>query len=306
VDPISLQRSAASIARQHEVESVLRRVVAELHAQPNVALARIWLLDQSEHCDVCAKAQAGCERTAALHLAAGAGTSLHPERNEDWSKLTGNSRCIQLGSGKVGRIAATGESVFVADAGEDQRWSLNREWVRSESIASFAGYALQKRDETLGVLVLFSRERWIEADFELLAGFADLAAIAIGGARDFAAIEHRCASLEAENGFLRAELDRIHTIGQVIGNSPAFGKLQKQIASMAESILPFARPDARTAAPTLTRDELRRLEAENLCTVLEETNWKIYGPRGAAEALKMRPTTLASRLRSLGIQKPTG
>ena len=53
-----------------------------------------------------------------------------------------------------------------------------------------------------------------------------------------------------------------------------------------------------------TRSEVRQLEAENLLAALEETNWKIYGPRGAAELLGMRPTTLASRLRKLGIKKP--
>ncbi len=37
---------------------------------------------------------------------------------------------------------------------------------------------------------------------------------------------------------------------------------------------------------------------------LKKTNWKIYGPRGAAEILKIKPTTLAYQLKRLGIQKP--
>jgi formate hydrogenlyase transcriptional activator len=37
---------------------------------------------------------------------------------------------------------------------------------------------------------------------------------------------------------------------------------------------------------------------------LQKTNWKIYGPRGAAEILKIKPTTLAYQLKRLGIQKP--
>ena len=54
----------------------------------------------------------------------------------------------------------------------------------------------------------------------------------------------------------------------------------------------------RISSNLMTRHELGELEAKNLLVALKETNWKIYGPRGAAEILGMRPTTLASRLKS--------
>jgi transcriptional regulator with GAF, ATPase, and Fis domain len=54
----------------------------------------------------------------------------------------------------------------------------------------------------------------------------------------------------------------------------------------------------------LTREELRRMEIQSLRAALVQTNWKLYGPRGAAELLGMAPTTLASRLKRLGITKP--
>jgi transcriptional regulator with GAF, ATPase, and Fis domain len=37
---------------------------------------------------------------------------------------------------------------------------------------------------------------------------------------------------------------------------------------------------------------------------LETTNWRIYGPAGAAQLLGLKPTTLASRLKRLGIARP--
>lgn len=304
MDGISLQRIVTSVAQERSFDVVLRRVVAELHGQSGIALARIWLLDERGLCEVCANAQAGREPRAALHLAAGAGTSLRPERNEDWSRLDGNSRCIQLGSGKVGRIGATGESVFVDDAEHDQRWSLNREWVRSESIAAFAGHPLLFRGEVVGVIVVFSREQLTQADFEMLRGFADLAAIAISNARDFEQADRSQRRLETENDFLRQELDRVHAIGRVVDTSPKLRKLRDQILHATSSVLPIRRPDNRDQATPLTRGEVRRLEEENLRAVLEQTNWKIYGPRGAAEVLQMKPTTLASRMTSLGIRKP--
>ena len=45
-------------------------------------------------------------------------------------------------------------------------------------------------------------------------------------------------------------------------------------------------------------------ERENLRAALEQTGWKIYGPRGAAELLGLKPTTLASRMKKMGLQRP--
>jgi len=55
----------------------------------------------------------------------------------------------------------------------------------------------------------------------------------------------------------------------------------------------------------LTADELRRLERDNIVRALEKVGHKVYGPGGAAELLQMRPTTLMSRIKALGIQRPT-
>ncbi len=51
----------------------------------------------------------------------------------------------------------------------------------------------------------------------------------------------------------------------------------------------------------LTVSDLRFFEANNIRRALERTGGKIYGPGGAAELLDMKPTTLASRIKSLGI-----
>jgi transcriptional regulator with GAF, ATPase, and Fis domain len=65
------------------------------------------------------------------------------------------------------------------------------------------------------------------------------------------------------------------------------------------------RPAANTAADAseriLTAAELREFEANNLRAALRATAGRIYGPDGAAERLGMKPTTLASRIKALGI-----
>jgi transcriptional regulator with GAF, ATPase, and Fis domain len=49
---------------------------------------------------------------------------------------------------------------------------------------------------------------------------------------------------------------------------------------------------------------LQAIETDHIIRVLEETNWRIDGAKGAAKILDMNPSTLRSRLRKLGIQKP--
>jgi transcriptional regulator with GAF, ATPase, and Fis domain len=51
----------------------------------------------------------------------------------------------------------------------------------------------------------------------------------------------------------------------------------------------------------LTDAEVRRLEADNIRAALRRTAGKVSGPGGAAELLGIRPTTLASRIKALGL-----
>jgi transcriptional regulator with GAF, ATPase, and Fis domain len=37
---------------------------------------------------------------------------------------------------------------------------------------------------------------------------------------------------------------------------------------------------------------------------LNQTGWKIHGPGGTAELLGLKPSTLISRLKRLGLKKP--
>ena len=45
-------------------------------------------------------------------------------------------------------------------------------------------------------------------------------------------------------------------------------------------------------------------ERENILAVLKRTDWRIYGPGGAAELLGVKPTTLVSRIKKMGLEKP--
>ncbi len=61
------------------------------------------------------------------------------------------------------------------------------------------------------------------------------------------------------------------------------------------------KPAAETAL--FTRNELKRQEREMIINALKQANGKVSGPGGAAELLGMKPSTLASRISSLGINR---
>jgi len=54
----------------------------------------------------------------------------------------------------------------------------------------------------------------------------------------------------------------------------------------------------------LTEQDFRNLERKNLIAALEHVNWKISGNQGAASLLGIKTTTLSSRIKSFGIERP--
>jgi transcriptional regulator with GAF, ATPase, and Fis domain len=84
------------------------------------------------------------------------------------------------------------------------------------------------------------------------------------------------------------------------GRGPLHFELARSGASVSRA--------SRTAAASAPRApqsaaELRDLEREMLVAALRETRGRIFGPGGAAERIGVPPTTLASRLKALGIDR---
>lgn len=74
---------------------------------------------------------------------------------------------------------------------------------------------------------------------------------------------------------------------------------------VASSSAPIRTPGGDQARPGyLTEAEMQRLERDNLLAALEKAGWKIKGPDGAAELLGVKPTTLLSRIKKMGLSRP--
>jgi formate hydrogenlyase transcriptional activator len=66
-------------------------------------------------------------------------------------------------------------------------------------------------------------------------------------------------------------------------------------------------PPRPAPAPDVgTSSSLEELHRRHIETVLARTDWQIEGEDGAARALDLKPSTLRSRIKKLGIKRPTG
>jgi PAS domain S-box-containing protein len=78
------------------------------------------------------------------------------------------------------------------------------------------------------------------------------------------------------------------------------------LGAVLPAAAPADSPRAASAEPARihTAQELEELERANILRALEAADWRVSGDRGAARMLGMNPSTLASRMRALGIQRP--
>jgi formate hydrogenlyase transcriptional activator len=67
-------------------------------------------------------------------------------------------------------------------------------------------------------------------------------------------------------------------------------------------------PREAAAAPSPARPRpaaLDDIQKQHILSVLGQTAWVIEGPSGAAKVLSLHPNTLRSRMKKLGIQRPS-
>src|SRR5690349_5186107 len=215
----SLQRIVLAIAQAQKVDAVLRLIVCGLAEETEVALARIWLAAPGDLCPSCHMQSACADQTCCLHLAASAGNAMCDEasrnlRARSWTSLDGYFRRVPLDAPlKVSYVSGTGQGVLIQidGSGEKQDWIARPEWAKSEGILSFAGQPLVSKQNVLGVLGVFSRERLANTEFAWLRTFADHAAVAIVNAKG---LEER----ERAESALRESERRMHAFWD---NSPS-------------------------------------------------------------------------------------
>jgi hypothetical protein len=88
LEPKALQSIAIAVAEARSVDLVLQRIIDGLLGEPDIALARIWLIAPGDICSSSCPVRSECpDQTRCLHLLASGGRSIHAPA-EDWARLT--------------------------------------------------------------------------------------------------------------------------------------------------------------------------------------------------------------------------
>ncbi|TWT57671.1 Formate hydrogenlyase transcriptional activator [Thalassoglobus neptunius] len=226
-----LKQLLLDMAQARGVQQVLKLVVDRMASQPEVALARIWLLGPGDLCANCHLRHECEDQSVCLHLVASSGSS--KITGEEWTGLDGVFRRFPFGVRKVGRIAATGQPLEVPDIAEHPEILARPDWAEAEGIRALGGQPLVHKGEVLGVLAIFTRACLGEENLTWMRTIADHAAAAIANARAFEEITRLKEQLELERDYLREELAGIQEFGDIIGQSPSLMNVLQQIDLVA-------------------------------------------------------------------------
>jgi transcriptional regulator with GAF, ATPase, and Fis domain len=230
MDLSQLPSILVAIAEQRSLDDVLRTILEILVRQPEVGLARIWLVEKDADCPHCA-AHSG---ETALHLRASAGSPR--TAGADFGRTTGNFHRVPLTSPlKIGHIGRTGEPIQIPRLEEDSRWIRFPEWAEAEELVSFAGRPLIFRGEILGVLAVFRRVAAEANCWRWIGTLADAAAVAVANARAFDEAEALRRELELERDYLREEVEEVGAFGEILGRSSALARALRQVELVAST-----------------------------------------------------------------------
>ncbi|RMG60605.1 MAG: GGDEF domain-containing protein [Deltaproteobacteria bacterium] len=146
-----------------ELQEVLDEICQSLVDYFGAAFARIWLYNRESN---------------ELRLVSSRGI---------YTRTDGSRSVIKLGTFKKGKLQriALEKVPHYSNSIQDDRDSPIRdpEWARRNGLVSFAGYPLVLRDELVGVMVFFSRNRLSETILEVMSLYASLATLAIRDAQ---------------------------------------------------------------------------------------------------------------------------
>jgi PAS domain S-box-containing protein len=166
-----------ALSVQRDVRGMLQACCEAIVSKLPVALARIWLVDES---------------TETLELQASAGQYAHPG---------GGDAGVPVGAMAIGRIAAQRRPHLTNDVANDP-WLGDPEWAQREGMAAFAGYPLVVAERLVGVLATFDTRPLPEDTLVALASIGDAIAQGVERRKAELALEERARDLARSNADL--------------------------------------------------------------------------------------------------------
>lgn len=216
------------IVRKSPLAETLRAITTQMISHGEIDLARIWLIDKGDICELCLMRPECPSQERCLHLTASEGKNL--EGNTLWTEIEGRFCRFPIGIRKIGHVAATGKAIHLDNLlTTESSWIADPDRIQAERISGVAAHPLKFQDDILGVIAIFSRKNISQDNFEWLRLFAEQASIAIANARAFEEIDKLRQELKDENDYLKEEISEAAQHKFLIGKSPAWAKILQQI-----------------------------------------------------------------------------
>jgi transcriptional regulator with GAF, ATPase, and Fis domain len=189
-----------------------------------------------------------------------------PTGGGSYNRLDGEFREMAVATSRIAALGHAREPVVVRGIRGDEEWLTNPGWAARQGLRAFLAFPLVEDDRLTGIFVVFDRE--VPTD-DLVAQLRLLADITAS----------RLVELQSRDAHAALPHAATASVHAVVPET-----------AVSESLT------------VITRAELRRREKQNIEAALVETRGKVFGTRGAAALLGMRPTTLASRIKALKIR----
>ncbi len=118
---------------------------------------------------------------------------------------------------------------------EEEPRTLGEQRLMAEGIQSYCVVPLVAMGKSIGTFTLWSetRDRYTQADEELLREIANQIAIAVANMKSYEEIKALKARLEKENVYLQEEIRTVHNFEEIVGSSPALLKLLRRVDQVA-------------------------------------------------------------------------
>ncbi len=219
--------SPPRLAEDRSLAVLLQHIVAELGQYRALAIARIWLFEAAEQCEICRAKPEERDQPPRLHLAASAGRPRKP--GQDWSRIDQDSH---HGSAKIRRISERREPLLIRDIRTSREWRETPAWS-GERIRGFAGFPLIFAGTQVGVIGVFSRIVIPRMEVERLRLLSVALAGTIANTRASTEMNDLRQRLESENAYLRVEVDEGTGGSSILGATTGIRHVLDQIDLVA-------------------------------------------------------------------------
>lgn len=172
----ALMKAGSAVIRERETSKVLERVIVEAQTLMDAEAASVFILDEAR-------------QELSTPVATGPAA-------EDVRQVR-----LKMGEGLVGWVAQSGEAAFIADAGQDPRFSPRVDKRTRFQTRNMACVPLKIEGKVVGALEVLNRRggrTFDSTDLPVLQALGNLAAVAVESGRLYDQMKERTRALNAE------------------------------------------------------------------------------------------------------------